>query len=55
MKLTKAEALRFALAELENLRETKGIDYPYLQDALSRLSTDALVDLTNLISHLKKA
>ena len=54
MKLTKAEALRFALTELENLRETNGIDYPRLHDALSRLSTDALVDFSNLIRHLKK-
>ncbi len=53
MKLTKSEALRFALTELENLRETKGMDYPRLRDALSRLSTDALVDFSNLIKHLK--
>lgn len=54
MKLTKAEALLFTLTELENLRETKRVDYPRLHDALSRPSTDALVDFSNLIRHLKK-
>ena len=54
MKLTKSDALRFALTELENLRETKGMDYPRLRDALSRLSTDALVDFSNLIKHLNR-
>lgn len=51
--VNKSEALEGVREKLNDLRSTKGVDYPELRKSIPRLSKDALNDLSDLIFYLR--